>query len=328
MRNFFLFTMFIGIWSFQSMYAMELAHGQHDKNGIAIEMRHFWSDNYSKNICTIKDLDLKSMRSHLKKEEFLLPNASALDHLLYLSTIRKKNEVKTLFTQKQQARFDIAFKIRRSVPWFFGINGAVIFGTALFPFTNFAELSQCANSTQLECLSQIAAIMTPTVASVAAAFTVGFVSLYATGLSPDISARKANKVQDELVYLRHKYATIAKYLIDIYFECPQQAEHIVNKFDIEELKKRAQVKIYKNKAGSSLVSLLEEAWHFIKCGNVLEKFTEIETYIYYKTSCRRIEALEQENKLYCKHIEALVERVESLEKAVHGQGVEPVFFDK
>lgn len=302
------FALVMGICCVQSVCAMDFVNGNDKKNDIAIEMRHFWSDDYNKNISAIKDLDLKSIRLSLKNEVYLSSHSDTLNHLLYLSTIRKDNGVKTLFTQKQQNKFDTALRIKRSVPWVFGINGAVIVGTALLPFTNFAALLQCSNSTQLECLSQIAAVMTPTVASVAGALAVGFVSLYATGLSPDLSSRKADKVQDEIGHLSHKYATIAKYLIDIYFENPQQAEWIAGKFDIDELKLRAQQKTHKSKAGSSLVSPLEEAWHFIKHGNVLVTFTEIENYLYNKILSRRIEALDR--------------RIESLEKIVHEKDAE------
>ena len=42
-----------------------------------------------------------------------------------------------------------------------------------------------------------------------------------------------------------------------------------------------------------MVSPLEEAWHFIKHGNVLVTFTEIENYLYNKILSRRIESLEK-----------------------------------
>jgi hypothetical protein len=294
MRNYrFFFAMVIVVCCAQSICAMEMVNCDDKKNDVAINMHHFWSEDYNKNISKIKDLDLKKIRSSLKAEAFLPTHADTLNHLLYLSTIGKKNKAKTLFTQKQQNKFDASVKIKRSVPWCFVINGAVIICTSLFPFTNLAGLSQCSNATQSECLSQTATIMTPAGISVAGALVVGFVSLYATGLSPDISARRADKVQDEIGHLSRNYATIAKYWIDIYFNCREKAEYIADKFDIDELRMRAQLKTYKTRIGGSLVSPLEEAWHFIKYNTVLITFTEIENYLYNKIHCRRIESLEK-----------------------------------
>ncbi|HEX4069215.1 MAG TPA: hypothetical protein VHX42_03900 [Candidatus Babeliales bacterium] len=313
--NFFFFAMIMGICWAQNSDTMELSKRNSDKkNNVILDMHRFWSDDYRENISKTKNLDLKSMRWSLKKEQCLPSHANGLDHLLYLSTIKNSN-TKTLFTQKQQNKFDTAEKIKRSVPWFFGINGAVIAGTALFPFTNFVSLSQCSNVTVFECLSQTTTITISTVISVGGALAVGFVSLYATGLSPDLSSRKADKVQDEIGHLKDKYATISKYLIDIYFENPEQAQWIANKFDIAELTLRAQQKTHKSKAGKSLVSPLEEALHFIKYGNVLVTFTEIENYLYNKRNHSRIELLEKQNEISEK-------RIESLEKIIHEQYAE------
>ena len=85
------------------------------KNDVAIEMYHFWSNDYNQNINNIKNVDLKEIRSTLNKEDFLSSSDDTLKHLLYLSTIRK-NDDKTLFTQKQQNKFDAAFKTKQSVP--------------------------------------------------------------------------------------------------------------------------------------------------------------------------------------------------------------------
>lgn len=290
--RFLFFGMIIGVCFGQSSYAMELAHCDDKKNNVAIDMHHFWSKEYTNDIGQIKNLDLKMMRSSLEREEFLPTHSDELHHLLYLSTINKNNTAKTLFTQRQQNKFDAYSKIKRSVPWCFGMNGAVIIGASLLSFMNFAGLSQCLNATQTECLSQIVTIMTPTVASVVGSFAVGFASLYATGLSPDIYARSADKVQDEILYLKDKYATLAKHWIDIYFDCREKAEYIAHEFDIEALRMRARLKTHKKKSGGSLVSHIEEAWHYIKYNNVLTKFTEIENYIYNKIACGRIESLE------------------------------------
>jgi hypothetical protein len=304
-----IFAIIIGILWVHSCGAMEIIKAQDKRSDIAVDMHYFWSADYNKNIGDIKSLDLKKNRLPLKTEHFLPAQADTLTHLLYFSTISKKNGgAKTLFTQKQQSTFDVALNIKRSVPWGFCVNGVVIIGTALFPFINMASLAQCSNGTQSECLSQIAAIMTPTVASVVGALGVGFISLYATGLSPDISSRKANKVQDEISYLSRKYATIAKYWIDIYFDSPDKARYIADKFDIEELKKRAQLKTHKTKLGCSLVSPLEEAYHFIKEQTVLITFTEIENYLY--------------NKINYQRIELLYKRIESLEQTIHEKDAE------
>ena len=160
------------------------------------------------------------------------------------------------------------------------------------PFTNVVGLLQGSNSTQSEGLSQISTIIIPTAISVGGALVSGFMSLYATGILTERAARKANKVQDEIGYLSHTYATVAKYWIDIYFNYPEKARWIANKFDIEELKIRAQQKTHITKSGSFLVNSLEEAWHFIKQGTILVTFTEIENYLYNKIYRRQIQSRE------------------------------------
>ncbi len=301
-------AMIVGMYCVQSVRPMEPEKWNGDtKNDVAIEMYHFWSNDYNQNINNIKNVDLKEIRSTLNKEDFLSSSDDTLKHLLYLSTIRK-NDDKTLFTQKQQNKFDAAFKTKQSVPMWFGINGAVIVGTSLLPCINFTGLLQCSNATLVGCLSQLVTITTPTVASVAGALTVGFVSLYATGLSPDYSSRKANKVQDEIGHLRTNYATIAKYWIDIYFKYPEKAQYIAQKIDIEALRTRAQLKTHKKRSGSSLVTPLEEAWHFITHKTVLITFTEIENYLY--------------NKMHSQDIDLFKRRIESLESIIYQQNAE------
>jgi hypothetical protein len=297
----------------QKIHTMELVN-RDQKNDVAIEMRHVWSDDYTQNISAIHNLDLKSIRSSLKNEMYVLPHSDTLHHLLYLSTINKKNSTKTLFTQKQQDTFDAALRVKRAVPWWFGINGAVIAGTSLFPFINLSGLSQCSNATLTDCLSQTATILTPTGVVVAGALAVGFVSLYATGLSPDLSSRRADKVQDEIGHLNRHYATLAKYWIDIYFSCPEKAHYIADKFDIEELKLRAQLKTHKKRSGKSLVSSLEEAWRFIKHKTVSITFTETENYLYNKIHSQRIELLESELNLLKKTILEQNAEIENLKK--------------
>lgn len=288
--KFFVIAMLIGVGCFQYACAMEL-----------VDMSHVWSEDYTKNIGEIKNIDLKAMRSNLKKLDYLSPHAKTLDHLLYFSTIDKNSQVKTLFTQKQQDRFDTAARIKWWVPCCFGINATIIGFTAFLPFTSAIGLLQCANVTQDDCLSQTSVLMSPAAISMAGALVVGFSSLYATGLSPDWSARKADKVQDEVGNLSRRYSTIAKYWIDIYFNCPEQARYIAAKFDIDELKKRVTLKTYKAKSAHSLLNPLEEAWHFIKHNTILETFTEIESYVYNKINTKRIAALEK--KLHEKNAE-------------------------
>jgi hypothetical protein len=289
----FVLAMFIGACCSQGACAMELVGYKKGQKDVEIDISDFWSKAYCKNIREVKNIDLKEMRSVLKKDVYLSSEANTLDHLLYFSTIRKNNPEKTLFTQQQQNKFDTALKIKRWVPRCFCINGIVIALTALIPFTNLAALSQCSNATAIECLSQTSAIMTPVIPSVVGALSVGFLSLYATGISPDRSSRKADKVQDEIGHLSRKYLTIAKYWIDIYFSSPEKANYIADKFDIAVLKKRANSKTCKTSSAGFLINPLEEAWHFIRHNEILETFTEIESYIYNKLNRREIESLKK-----------------------------------
>jgi hypothetical protein len=305
----FVFFAIVGMYYIQTVCAMELVQHRDTKNDIAIEMYHVWSDDYTKDVTVIKKLNFESIRSRLENENYLASDAKALHHLLYLSTIDKNdNTIKTLFTYKQQNKFDAALKIKRSVPWCFGINGAVIICTSFLPFTNLVGLSQCSNATQSECLSPLATIMTPGAVTLIGSLILGFVSLYATGLSPDISSRRADKVQDEICYLNHNYETIAKYWIDMHFDCPEKARDIAERFDIDELKMRSKLKTNKTKSGGSLVRPLEEACHFIKHNTVLITFTAIENYIH--------------TKIHGKNIEGLEKRIELLETMVHKKDVE------
>src|SRR5579872_6476185 len=98
---------FLIIFCVQNTHTMELAH-RDTKDDVTINMRHVWSDDYTQNISAIHNLDLKNIRSSLKNEMYASPHSDTLQHLLYLSTISKKNNVKTLFTEKQQNKFDVA----------------------------------------------------------------------------------------------------------------------------------------------------------------------------------------------------------------------------
>ena len=303
--RFFLFLSFVGAGYFHNSCAMELLKVTEKEDGSVIRMSHYWPQEYSNTINTIKDVDLKSIRAVLKNDNYLSPHSNTLDHLLYLSTIRRGDEVKTPFTEKQQKRFDTTFYTRRSVPRWFKINGAVILATALFSLTNLAGLAQCSQANQTACLSQTSVVMIPTASAIAGGLFVGFMSLYATGISPDQSAKKANKLQDEIGDLSRKYSTVAKYLIDMHFTCPDKAQYIADKFDIEEFKMRIALKTHNAKSKKSLMYPLEEAWHFVKYNTVLITFTEIENYIY--------------NKIYSRQIEVFGKRIEFLEQKLREQ---------
>src|SRR5690606_22593852 len=101
----------VAICSMKNICGMEIVNLQ-DKKDRAMDQYHFWSDDYSKNVNQIKKLDLQIMRSDLEDKNFLPDSATTLDHLLYLSTICKTNRVQTLFTAKQQNKFDACFKIK------------------------------------------------------------------------------------------------------------------------------------------------------------------------------------------------------------------------
>lgn len=293
--RFFLLVVFVGIGFFYHICAMELVDITFEPKGTPIDVWHLCSSEYRRNISEVPNMaGLEARRLSFEKEHYLSQDISTLDHLLYFSTIQKdSNPVKTLFTQKQQHQFDTAESIKRWVPRCFIINAAFIGFTASFPFVSAVSFLQCSNGTLADCLSSTATVLTPVTVSVVGALLVGFSSLYATGISPDLSSRNADKVQDSIDDLRRQYATIAKYWMDIYFNSPEKAEYIANAFDIEELKKRAQIKTGKKKLGGKLVNPLEEAWHFVKHQRILVTFTEIENYIYNKINSRRIEFLEK-----------------------------------
>ena len=100
--RFFFLAMSLGIGCVHTIRPMLLVNDSDKKNDVVIGMHHFWSDDYCQNISAIKDKDLKSIRSQLKSDLYLSPHVRAIDHLLYLSTIRKNNGMKTLFTNKQR----------------------------------------------------------------------------------------------------------------------------------------------------------------------------------------------------------------------------------
>src|SRR5438309_9135598 len=136
----FSFVLIIGVYGIQDACAMEMVE---EKKDIVINLHCFRSEDYTQNISKIKDLNIKQIRSSLKNEQFLPDQADMLNHLLYLSTIGKGNIIKTLFTQKQQNKFDACSMIQRSVPWHFAVNGAVIIATSLLPYINLMGLRQC-----------------------------------------------------------------------------------------------------------------------------------------------------------------------------------------
>jgi hypothetical protein len=291
---------------FQSVMPMNHDVRRTATDDVLINIGPLPSPRYSESINKMPQTEgLKRLRSDLVKKQFLPSNASSLEQLLYLSTINKDDKSKSLFTYAQQKKFDEAEGIKRWVRRCFVINAGVIIATALTPFTSAMSFLQCADENATHCLSSKPVILSPATISWFGALIVGFSSLYATGISPDLSARKADKVQDEIGDLHNRYATMAKHLVDIYFDDPQKGKDIVAMFDIAELKERAQAKTYRNKIGGNLISSLEEACNFIKTGNVLSQFTAIENYI--RTEVNR------------KGAEADRKWIEALEKTIREQ---------
>ncbi len=288
----FLLIMVVCMHSFYAMQPIE-------RNDILVNIpprQSLWCNRYSEEIKNIPDIaGLQKLRESLKAQSCLHSNASSLEHLLYLSTISKEgNKSKTLFTCVQQKKFDRAEGIKQWVGRCFWINGVIITAASGFPFVSAVSFLQCVNGTLHDCLSSASTILTPAAVSWFGSMTIGFSSLYATGISPDLSARNADKVQDAISDLRHEYLTIAKYLVDIYFDNDQKkAEDIARWFDIKELTERAQMKTCRKNAGARLITPLEEAVHFIRYKTMLITFTEIEGYIYNKMNAKRIETLEK-----------------------------------
>jgi hypothetical protein len=269
-----------------------------ESSDVLVEIPHrqsLWCNRYSEDIKNIPDIaGLQKLRESLKTKQCLPSDASPLEQLLYLSTISKEGDnSKTLFTCAQQKKFDRAEGIKRWVGRCFWINGAIITIASGFPFVSAISFLQCVNGTLHDCLSSASTVLTPGAVAWFGSMAIGFSSLYATGISPDLSARNADKVQDLLSDLHHHYSTIAKYWIDMYFSSPEKATCLAHMFDIEELKNRAKIKTCKNKIGDNLVSSLEEACHFIRTGNVLPKLTVIENYIRNEVNRKQIESLEK-----------------------------------
>ncbi len=277
-------------------------HENHDR---LISMQDCWAHDYANNINEVKNIDFNDIVSRLENEQYLPKNATSLEHLLYLSTVQRGDTIKTPFSEKQQHKFNTAYSTRKKVYGFFIVNGVIISLTALFGYPNFVALAQCSQANQTECVSQISALAAPATITFFGALMVGFVSLYATGILPDVSARKADKVQDKIGNLSSKYLTLAKYWIDIYFTYPDKAIDIAQRFDMDALKASIKLKTYNAKSGGMLVNPLKEAWHFIMNKHILVTFTEIENYLYSKMNSQQIVLL---NK-----------RIDELENTVHEQ---------
>lgn len=284
--------------------AIELSsHPTKDKTDCVISMQHCWAQDYANNVDAIKNIDLESMVAVVQDELYLADNASSLEHLLYLSTVQEGNDAKTPFSRKQQHKFNTAFNTRKRVPLCFLANGVVIVFTALFVYANFVALSQCSQANQTDCVSQVSALATPTTIACIGALLVGFTSLYATGILPDVSARKADKVQDKIGNLSSKYLTLAKYWIDIHFMYPDKAFDIAKRFDMDALQARIKSKTCRAKSSERLVDPLKEAWHFIIHKHILITFTEIESYLYSKMNAQQIVSLSR--------------RIDELEHTIH-----------
>lgn len=264
-----------------------------NRNDCIISMSDSWAQDYVNDISQVKNIDFNEIILRLRNEQYLPKDANSLAHLLYLSTVQEGDVIKTPFSEKQQYKFDTAFNTRKKVRTLFGINGVVIALTALFTYSNFIALEQCSQSNQTDCISQTSVLAAPATITFFGALLVGFVSLYATGILPDISARKADKVQDKIDNLSSKYLTLAKYWIDIYFMYPDKALDIAQRFDMHALKAIIKLKTHNAQSGGKLVNPLKEAWHFIMNKHILVTFTEIESYLYSKMNAQQITLLNQ-----------------------------------
>lgn len=103
-----------------------------------------------------------------------------------------------------------------------------------------------ANST--DCLNAVATVSIPTIFNlgilnlffywfnsfvlifIATILLLGIVSLYATGILPDQSSESSNKVQDKIRAIHEEYLTLAKYWVDVHFECPQKSQELVDRY--------------------------------------------------------------------------------------------------
>jgi hypothetical protein len=273
-------------------------HSANEQGNCTISMHTYWEPKYANNIDDVKNLTVSEIVAELQNAQCLPKNPSSLEHLLYLSTVQKGDTVKTPFSSKQQCKFDNAFNTRKKVSVCFWMNAAVIAVTALFGYSNFAVLSQCSQTNQTDCISQISAVALPSTITCIGALIVGFTSLYATGILPDISARKADKIQDKIGSISSKYLTLAKYWIDIYCMHPDKARDIANRFDMDALQTCIALKTYNAKSARRLLDPLKEAWHYIMTKHILITFTEIENYLYSKINA-------QQNQLLSNRIDEL-----------------------
>ncbi|HJZ24273.1 MAG TPA: hypothetical protein VJ201_07495, partial [Candidatus Babeliales bacterium] len=266
-----LLLLFICFFSFISIGAMEsvIDFNSCPTNDRIISMQDCWAQDYANNINEVRNIDFNGIVSRLDNEQYLPKNANSLEHLLYLSTVQRGDTIKTPFSQKQQHKFNTACSTRKKVYAFFVVNGVIISLTALFGYPNFVALAQCSQSNQTDCVSQASALAIPATVTFAGALLVGFTSLYATGILPDASARKADKVQDKIRDLGSKYLTLAKYWIDIYFMYPDKAIDIAQCFDMEALKASIKLNTHNAKSGGMLINPLKEAWHFIMNKHIL-----------------------------------------------------------
>jgi len=274
-----------------------------ENNDCVISMHDCWAQDYVNNINGVNNIDLNEIVSRLENEQYLPEATNSLEHLLYLSTVRKGDGIRTPFSEKQQHKFNTAFNTRKKVHGCFVVNGVIIVLTAFFGYTNLVALSQCAQGNQTQCVSSTSALIMPATVTCVGALLVGFTSLYATGILPDASARKADKTQDKIRDISSQYLTLAKYWIDIYFMYPAQAIDIAQRFDIKALKARIKLKTHNAKSRDILINPLKEAWHFIMHKHILVTFTEIENYLYSKMNTQQIMAFskrvgELENTLH------------------------------
>jgi hypothetical protein len=266
-----------------------------EKNDTIIDISRCWSSSYTKDVVSIKNINLEHILSHLKTENHLPNESDPLTHLLYLSTIQKNDACKSPFTETQQHKFDMIIKTKQKVRFFFKLNYAVIVGTTLLMLTALIGMNQCTDPPipNTSCLSANAVIILPTIFTMAGTLILEFFSQYSTGILPDVSARKADKMQEQIQNMKRNNLKTARYWLDIYFKCPDKAKDIAKKFDIDELKTRATLKTKNKNCVITLINPLEEAHYYIMNNDVPATFTDIGDYIYLKITHTRLKAIEK-----------------------------------
>lgn len=281
----------------------------HEQGEYVIPMHEYKAHNAVNNIDALKNIDLTEMILGLQDEHYLpktvqkrsiLSGATgSLKHLLYLSTIRKNENEKTPFSEKQQHKFNSAASVRNKVLIAFVVYFGIVVFTSVLEYTNLLDLLGDGQTNQTgvnqtgtaNTPQTIAKKVTPATVKFLAELLAGVVSLGATGIMPDRSAREADKLQDRMSKLSAEYSKLAKYWIDISFMHPDKAREIAELYDMEALRERVKLKTNNAKLISSLIDPLEQARHFIMNDmneDVLPVFTEVHSYIRNKRNAQTI----------------------------------------